>query len=756
MDKIKDVVPPGVHSGDQVRPRYRTLWRNAGGEQAKRSLRSQSGEVWHPPFVHELLQELRIHAVDAEDDQLLFSMPITARTLARGQLGSGTKKQQASKYPDNFLQRLTPFTVVTLCRNNTPSRKHACSRVAVQFDGHPEQAFFAQRRIWASRAKGRALCDPTIARLARFPAKLHHYRQPRRTFPATSQGIRLYSMSRRHFSWFLLGVLISALLPGRCSASSGPNIILVTLGSTRADRMGFLDSRRRLTPNLDALAKQSIIFERAYSQGPLTVVSHATILSGTYPQTHHASELGAPLATGLPYLPDLLHARGYRTAAFVGSILLDPRNGFAPGFDRGFDVYDAGFRPIQPGENRPLVERPADQVVARVTKWLRQNAQHPFFLWVHLCEPHASSSSSYDSGVAATDLALGKLVAALQHWGLDAASMIVVVADHGESLGAHGEDTHGIFLYDETIHVPLLVKLPQNTMAGKRVKGRVRLLDIAPTVLEAARIPIPSQMQGQSLLRIAKANADADQPAYARSDFPQQAFGWSVLESWRAGKYLYIRAPQPELYDLSADPNATRNLTQSSPATLQTIAAQLKAFDDHFGNEAGKSVEAGLTASEMQKLASSGVDAAVAGTDPKNTIAIANQTLKAMLTLDEGKPEKAIPAFRQVLAGQTNTYLAQYGLGVALAQQQQYSEAIEHLHKAIELQPDSTWAHYLMGFSLFKIGDFKTSAIHLEIASGRLPQFGGLHAVLAQVYERLGRTQDATREHTKASQLGRD
>ncbi len=528
--------------------------------------------------------------------------------------------------------------------------------------------------------------------------------------------------------------------------------------------MGFLDFRRGLTPNLDALAKQCIVFEHAYSQAPLAVVSHATILSGTYPQTHHASELGAPLAAELPYLPDLLHAHNYRTAAFVGSVQLDPRNGFAPGFDRGFDVYDAGPQPAQPGENRPLVGRSADQVVARATRWLSQNAQHPLFLWVHLSPPGSSSISSYDRAVAATDAAFGKLVAALHSQGLDADSMIVVAADHGESLGAHGEDFHGIFLYDETIHVPLLVKLPQSAMAGKLVKSRVCLVDIAPTVLETARIPVPSQMQGESLLRIAKTSADAGQPAYARSDFPQQAFGWSPLESWRTGKYLYIRAPQPELYDLSTDPKATRNLAQSSSAVLQTLAAQLKAFDDHLGNKAGKSAGTSLTSSEVQKLASlgyvglqnspSGVDAAVAGTDPKGAIATANQTLKAMLALDEGHPEKAASAFRKVLAGQAHTYLAEYGLGVALAQQQQYSEAIEHLHQAIELQPDSAWAHYSMGLSLFRIGDFKTSAIHLEIASGRLAEFGGVHDLLAQVYEHLGRTQDATREHTKASQLG--
>jgi arylsulfatase A-like enzyme/Tfp pilus assembly protein PilF len=528
--------------------------------------------------------------------------------------------------------------------------------------------------------------------------------------------------------------------------------------------MGFLDSNRKLTPNLDALAKRSVVFERAYSQAPLTVVSHATILSGTYPQTNRASEFGAPLAAELPYLPDLLHMRGYRTAAFVGSVLLDPRNGFAPGFDRGFDIYDAGFRPVQPGETRLMVERPADQVVARAAKWLAQNAQRPFFLWIHLCEPLTSSAASYDRSVAAIDVAFGKLATTLHSQGLDANSMIVVAADHGENLGAHGEDSHGIFLYDETIHVPLLVKLPEDTMAGKRVKSRVRLVDIAPTVLEAARVPVPSQMPGQSLLRIAKASAEPDQPAYARSDFPRQAFGWSPLESWRAGKYLYIRAPQPELYDLTADPKATRNLAPTSSAVPQTLAAQLKSFDDHFQNGPEKSTASGLTSSEMQKLASLGyvglqkavpsVDAAVTGVDPKRDIAQANEILKAMQALDEGKSQQAVPAFRRALTSQPNTYLAHYGLGVALAQQRQYSEGIEHLHKAIELQPDSAWAHYAMGFSLFKAGDFKTSAIHLEIASERLPEFGDAHNLLAQVYEHLGRTQDAAREKAKASKLG--
>ncbi|PYX08133.1 MAG: hypothetical protein DMG88_11695 [Acidobacteria bacterium] len=592
-----------------------------------------------------------------------------------------------------------------------------------------------------------------IKKLVPFPK---HTRN--RVFP---QPVRLLFMlwcARLIF----LGCLILSFFSAPSLAAGKPNVILITLDSTRADRMGFLGSRSGLTPNLDSVARQGIIFEHAYAQAPLTIVSHATILSGTYPQTHQVSELGSPLGAGLPYLPDLLHAHGYRTAAFVGSVLLDPRNGSAPGFDRGFDVYDASFQQSKGDGGKQPVERRGDQVVARATKWVSTDAHGPFFLWVHLYDAHAAYGSSYDRAVVAADAALGKLVAVLRAQKLFDDLIVVVAADHGESLGAHGEAMHGVFLYDETIRVPLLLKLPQNQMAGKRIKGRVRLVDLAPTVLEVAGVPIPSQMQGQSLLRIARTNPDADQPAYARSDFPQQAFGWSPLESWRAGRYLYVRSPKPELYDLSADPGAKRNLAQTSKAILATLASQLESFDSHFGRQGSKPETAGLSSTEVQKLASlgyvglqktpSGASPAVSGTDSKDTIARANEILKALLNVSEGRPERAVPALQQVLAAQANMYLAQYGLGVALAQQGQYAQAVEHLHKAIELQPDSAWAHYEMGASLVRIGDFKTAAIHLELASARLPKFRDARLLLAESYERLGKSKEAQIEQKKISQ----
>jgi arylsulfatase A-like enzyme/Flp pilus assembly protein TadD len=555
---------------------------------------------------------------------------------------------------------------------------------------------------------------------------------------------------------------LAVLHPFSAPAATRPNIILITLDSTRADRMGFLGSKTKLTPDLDGIAGQSLVFEQAYSQAPLTVASHATILSGTYPQTHRASDFGAPLAPALPFVPDLLRASGYRTAAFVGSIALDPKNGFAPGFDRGFAAYDAGFHPPERGQNRfTSVERPAAQVAARATNWLAHNSPGPFLLWIQLNDPEAAPGAAYNAAIATTDAAVGKLVAALRAAKLYEDSLIVIAADHGQSLGAHGEDSHGIFLYDETAHVPLLVKLPQNQSAGKRVRARASLIDIAPTLLEVAGVAVPSQMQGQSLLRIANANPNADQRAYSTSDFPMRAFGWSGLESWRAGKYLYIKAPRPELYDLSSDPAAAHNLAQGSKATLETIAAQLDAFDRRFS---GSGIAAtNLTSSEMQKLASLGYvglqksiapsSVASGGVDPKDGMAIANTVLSAQRSLDDGKPEKAVALLQPVMAAARKMYLAQYVIGVALAQMGEYPQAIERLHSAIELMPDSTWAHYEMGFSLLKSGDYETAVIHLEIACTRLPGFAEAHSLLAQAYNHLGRLDEAKREQTRAAAL---
>lgn len=570
-----------------------------------------------------------------------------------------------------------------------------------------------------------------------------------RDFAARGRGITLISMIRK--ALFGLSLLLCGSL---ALAASRTNLVLITLDSARADRMGFLGAKGGPTPNLDRLAGESLVFEHAYAQVPGTIVSHATILSGAYPQATGMSEIGGTLPAALPYLPDLLKAQGYRTAAFAGSIQLDPRNGLAQGLDRSFGTYEAGFFPGIPGDPRPaLTERRGDLTVTRALAWLSHNAQGPFFLWVNISDLDRPSAP-YNAALTSADAAAGKLLAALRQQKLYANTAVIVVADHGESLGAHGEATHGVFLYDETIHVPLLVKLPESQPSAKRVVAKVRLVDIAPTMLEIAGIPVPSQMQGQSLLRVAKTSGSADQPAYSRSELPERGFGWSALESWRAGKYLYVRAPKPELYDLTADPGATHNLAQASKATLDTMAAQLENFDRRIGG-AAKSSGPELSSSEMQKLASLGyvglqksaaASAAVTGTDPKDKISIVNRVVEAALA---SKPDRAIAALSPIVSAEPSLYLAQYTLGTALARKGQYAEAVKHLHKAIELQPDAAWAHYQIGGSLLKVGDFKTAAVHLEIAVERLPGFAPAHLALADAYEHLGRGEDAKRERAK-------
>jgi arylsulfatase A-like enzyme len=563
---------------------------------------------------------------------------------------------------------------------------------------------------------------------------------------------------------------LSALLLVSASlfAAEKPNVIFITLDSARADRMGFLGGKARLTPNLDALAKQSLVFEHAYAQSPRTLASHAALLTGTYPPYNHVSEFGAGLAATLPYLPDLLHAAGYRTAAFVGTLALDPRDGFASGFGRGFDTYDAGFHLPQAGESRyATVERRGGEVAARALAWLQRPGKGPFFLWLELNDAHAPyqpptgyarAGSPYNSEIKYEDAQVGKLLAALRARRLFDSAVIVVAGDHGESLGAHGEETHGVFLYDETIRVPLLVKLPQNRAA--HVQPHVRLVDVAPTVLEVAGLPAPPQMQGQSLLR-AMRQAGMGEAAYARSDYSRDAFGWSRLEAWRAGRYLYIRAPKPELYDVEADASCTHNLAGSSQATAATMATQLLAFDSRMSGKGSSSAQ--LSSSELQKLASLGYvglqksaspnETAVTGTDPKEEIALANKIEEAVQEIEGGRPQRAGAALQAVVKSHPEMFLAQFAAGVAAVQQHQYAAAVPFLRKAIELQPQAAWGYYEMGEALAHSGDWKGAATHLEIAVARLPEMAQAHATLAAVYQHLGRAAEAKREQERAEQL---
>jgi arylsulfatase A-like enzyme/Tfp pilus assembly protein PilF len=560
-----------------------------------------------------------------------------------------------------------------------------------------------------------------------------------------------------------------------------PNIILITLDTTRADRMGFLGSKRNLTPNLDALASQSIIFTRAYSHVPLTTASHTTILTGTYPQFNGVNDFGKPLLARVPFLPDLLHQHGYQTAAFVGSLVLDPIGGTAPGFDRGFDTYDAGFRSRRKGEDRyATLERRAGEVVARATRWLNKQTTtsntKPFFLWVHVYDAHDPydppqpyatryAKEPYDGELAYVDASIGKLLNQLRSSGEFDNSLIIAMADHGEAFGEHGERSHGIFLYDETIHVPLILKLPAEQSPSRKIITRVGLVDVAPTLLQSAGVAIPEEVQGESLLNILKPAPSAsapDRPAYAETDYPHRAFGWSSLRSLRAGKYLYIRSPQPELYDQSADPPAAKNIGANSPAVRDTLATQLDDFRRKTTTAAVLDAAGELTPEQAQKLSALGYlasdtnsnpatanDAAdLERADPKTKIDLANLLHDALLDVEESRYTQAIPMLQQIVSREPAMAAAQMQLGTAFAGLKDYKQALPPLQRAVELLPDSSMAHYQLGLALYETGDWQAAAPQFESVVARTPKWADAHFSLAAVDARIDKVPEAM-DHLK-------
>jgi arylsulfatase A-like enzyme/Flp pilus assembly protein TadD len=559
-----------------------------------------------------------------------------------------------------------------------------------------------------------------------------------------------------------------------------PNIVLITLDTTRADRMGFLGSKRGLTPNLDGLAHDSAVFTHAYAQAPLTSVSHATILTGTYPQFHQVLDFPMPLVKELPYAPDILHAKGYHTAAFIASIALDSSAG-APGFNRGFDTYDAGYQHegFANQTRYQTVERRGGEVVARALAWLTKNPKGPFLLWVHLYDAHDPydppepyktryASEPYDGEIAYADSAVGELLTQLKARGYYDDSMIAVMADHGESLGAHGEDTHGVFLYDETIHVPLVIKLPHGASADKRIENRVELADVMPTLLQAVGIEIPADVQGKSLLGLITSGNDGssdewrDRPAYAEADYGNLAYGWSALQSLRAGKYLYIQAPRRELYDATADPKAEHNLALASPAVADTLSSRVDAFRQKTTTKR-EAPTVIVDPATQEKLASlgyiaSGVkvskpDAPNKGADPKDEIETSNGIRRINSLFETGKLNEAVPMLQQLISKEPGMALLYSKLGGTYMKLHQYDKAVPVLRKSVELDPTSTTAQMDLGRSLLRIQDFNGAATVFETLLARIPALLDAHLFLEIAYTKADRVPETIKECRKVIEM---
>jgi choline-sulfatase len=428
---------------------------------------------------------------------------------------------------------------------------------------------------------------------------------------------------------------------------AGRPIILVTIDTLRADRLGAYGSEKGLTPALDRFAQGAARFTAAVTQVPLTLPAHATILTGLHPAKHGVlTNDGFRLAPGVPTLAEALRARQYATGAFIGGYPLHASTGLA----RGFDRYDDDFL-----RAAGAVERPADEVVRSALEWMDARQAQPFFAWLHLFDPHspytppapfaaagagAPSDVLYDGEVAYTDAAIGRLFEHLQRSGLFSRAAIFIVADHGESLGEHGERTHGTFLYDATIRVPLLVKL--SGMADSRVVTvPVETADLAPTIASLAGA-VFGEVDGQNLLPLLHPNAaaalgtpglagkaaragDPDRPAYAESSYQHVLLGWSPLRAVRTARWKFIEAPRPELYDLESDPGELRNRVDDRAALAVGLRRALPSTRDD-ASPGSAATAGGESAERLRSLGyvagSTKPSPAAAGVDPKDRVEV--------------------------------------------------------------------------------------------------------------------------------------
>src|SRR6202011_3292345 len=366
----------------------------------------------------------------------------------------------------------------------------------------------------------------------------------------------------------LLAVLLSRSFAAAVSPwQAAPNVILITIDTVRADHLGCYGATNVKTPTLDGLARDGIVFERAISQVPLTWPSHAVILTGTYPFQNGVQDFtGQPLDERFRSLAQVFKQQGYATGAVISAFVLDRSWGLA----RGFDFYDDAFSAETfQTKDIGLVDRKAGESVTRALKWLNkklvQTPRRPFFFWLHLYDPHSPYDPPepfrtqyrghlYDGEIAYADHELERLFTWLKQNRLYDRSLIAFLSDHGESLGEHGEQEHGFFVYNATVHVPLIVKPPAGSgIRPGRISRLVETVAVAPTLVRVARIQdaIEKQFQSQGLFG---AGAEAEDESYSETFYPFSSFGWNPLQALETSRYHYIDAPQPELYDLAADP----------------------------------------------------------------------------------------------------------------------------------------------------------------------------------------------------------
>ncbi len=515
------------------------------------------------------------------------------------------------------------------------------------------------------------------------------------------------------------------------------NIILFTIDTLRADHLECYGYDLVKTPNINRLATEGILFEHNITQAPLTLPSHSSIFTGTSPLYHGVRDNGGfYLEESQITLAEVLKNRGYSTAAFVAAFVLDSRWGLDQGFDYYFDNFDlTKYKTI----SLDSVQRRGDEVLAETYKWLEKNSKNKFFAWIHLYDPHTPYDPPepyktqykgryfglYDGEIAYVDQLISEFRSFIEEKNLLDKTLIILTADHGESLGEHKESAHGFFIYDSDVRIPLIIRFPEKKFQGSVIPNQVRSIDIMPTILDMLGEKVPESVQGESFLPfILGKQGGEDFLAYSETYWPKFHYGWSELKSLRKGQYKFIDAPKPELYDLLEDPGEINNIVNNKPTLGHEMKRELETLIDSYSAEGiEEAVPKQIDNDSLIKLQALGYIGSFHTSskqkgkkleDPKDKIELYNEIKNAQFLVTEEKMEQAENKIKNVLTKDESVLEARYILGNIYSKQEKYEEAIEEYKKALAVNPDYYDATWGLALAYKKMKDYDKAIVGFE------------------------------------------
>ncbi|MBN1224425.1 MAG: sulfatase-like hydrolase/transferase [Candidatus Aminicenantes bacterium] len=479
------------------------------------------------------------------------------------------------------------------------------------------------------------------------------------------------------------------------------NLLIITIDTLRADHLGIYGYDKIETPNIDALGRNGVLFTRAFCHVPLTLPSHCSLFTGTLPLFHGIRDNGYRLPESNTTLAQIMKNNGYATAAFVGAFPLDSRFGL----DKGFDVYDDLYGSKNVVRDLSFIERRAAEVNNSAVAWIEKNKEKKFFVWIHYFDPHSPyeppspfsrtyAGREYDGEIAYTDSVIGDLIEKLDQLRLSDRTLTILTSDHGEGLGEHNETTHGIFIYDSTLRVPLIFHNPRKWAKSRIVKTPVSTIDIMPTIIELMRIDKNPEIQGESLLPVlSKETSISDKYIYIESVAAMMDRNWAPLQGIRSGEWKYIDAPIPELYNLESDPNEEVNLVEKKPGITDLLKKELfLATKNYSSPHSSRVFGAEIDKETREKLMSLGyitgrtISGATQRPDPKTMIETDNAFNAAIIASETGELETARRLYEHVLNSQPNFIMGYEYAAYNYYKMDKIKEAIHLLEKAVALK----------------------------------------------------------------------